>query len=99
MRPSWSTNWTGRPASTRRGVNWWRPGRRGATDWMSPSFNPPTRLLYVVMLEQCDIFTSSAKEPEPKKSFSGGGAGPKPNEVGQFFLRAIDPTTGERKWE
>ena len=29
----------------------------------------------------------------------GGGAGPKPNEVGQFFLRAIDPTIGERKWE
>ena len=75
------------------------PGVRGATNWMSPSFNPATRLLYVVMLEQCDIFTSSAKEPEPKKSFSGGGAGPKPNEVGQFFLRAIDPTTGERKWE
>jgi alcohol dehydrogenase (cytochrome c) len=72
---------------------------RGATNWMSPSFNPATGLLYVVTLEQCDTYTSSSKEPEPKKNFSGGGAGPKPNEVGQFFLRAFDPKTGERKWE
>jgi len=75
------------------------PGVRGATNWMSPSFNPATRLLYVVTLEQCDIFTSSAKEPEPNKNFAGGGAGPKPTEVGQFFLRAIEPTTGKRVWE
>src|SRR5438445_367605 len=75
------------------------PGVRGATNWMSPSFNPSTGWLYVVTLEQCDIYTSSSKEPEPKKSFSGGGAGPKPSEVGQFFLRAFDPKTGARKWE
>jgi len=75
------------------------PGVRGATNWMSPSYNPDTGLLYVVTLEQCDIYTSSSKEPEPMKNFSGGGAGPKPSEVGQFFLRAYDPKTGERKWE
>jgi alcohol dehydrogenase (cytochrome c) len=75
------------------------PGVRGATNWMSPSYNPATGLLYVVTLEQCDIFTSSSKKPEPMKNFSGGGAGPKPNEVGQFFLRAFDPKTGLKKWE
>ncbi|MCS7025865.1 MAG: PQQ-dependent dehydrogenase, methanol/ethanol family [Bryobacteraceae bacterium] len=75
------------------------PGVRGATNWMSPSFNPATGLLYVVTLEQCDIFTSSAKEPEPKKNFSGGGAGPRPQDLGQFFLRAFDPKTGKRVWE
>ncbi len=75
------------------------PGVRGATNWMSPSFNPVTGLLHVVTLEQCDVYTASAKEPEPKKNFAGGGAGPKPAEVGQFFLRAFDPRTGERKWE
>ena len=66
---------------------------------MSPSFNPATGLLYVVTLEQCDVFTSSSKEPEPKKNFSGGGAGPKPKDPGQFFLRAFDPKTGRRVWE
>ena len=75
------------------------PGVRGAANWMSPSYNPATGLLHVVTLEQCDIFTSSSKEPEPKKSFSGGGAGPKPMDLGQFFLRAFDPKTGEKKWE
>lgn len=75
------------------------PAVQGATNWMSPSFNPAIGLLYVVTLEQCDNYTSSSKEPEPKKNFSGGGAGPKPQDVGQFFLRAFDPKTGERKWE
>ena len=75
------------------------PGVRGATNWMSPSFNPATGLLYVVTLEQCDIFTSSSKEPVPDKNFSGGGAGPKPADLGQFFLRALDPKTGARVWE
>lgn len=75
------------------------PSVRGATNWMSPSYNPATGLFYVVTVEQCDIYTSSSKEPEPKKNFSGGGAGPKPADVGQFFLRAYDPKTGERKWE
>ena len=75
------------------------PGVRGATNWMSPSFNPATGLIYIVTLEQCDIYTSSSKTPEPKKNFSGGGAGPKPVDLGQFFLRAFDPKTGERKWE
>lgn len=75
------------------------PGVRGATNWMSPTFDTATGWLYVVTLEQCDIFTSSSKEPEPKKTFSGGGAGPAPKDVGQFFLRAFDPRTGKRMWE
>jgi alcohol dehydrogenase (cytochrome c) len=75
------------------------PGVRGATNWMSPTFHPATGWLYVVTLEQCDVYTSSAKEPEPMKNFAGGGAGPKPSSPGQFFLRAFDPKTGERKWE
>jgi alcohol dehydrogenase (cytochrome c) len=75
------------------------PGVRGATNWMSPTSNPTTGLLYVITLEQCDIYTSSSKEPEPNKNFSGGGAGPKPSELGQFFLRAIDPKNGARVWE
>ena len=75
------------------------PSVRGATNWMSPSFDATTGLFYVMTLEQCDVYTSSSLEPEPKKNFSGGGAGPKPAEIGQFFLRAFDPATGSKKWE
>jgi len=75
------------------------PGVRGATNWMSQSWNPATGLLSVVVLEQCDIFTSSSKTPEPGKNFAGGGAGPRPKDAGQFFVRAFNPLTGERKWQ
>ncbi|MCC6536621.1 MAG: PQQ-binding-like beta-propeller repeat protein [Bryobacterales bacterium] len=75
------------------------PGVQGAANWNSSSYNPATKLVYVPNLEQCDTFTSSAQKPEPFKGFSGGGAGAKPKDVGQFFLRAIDPVTGKRVWE
>jgi alcohol dehydrogenase (cytochrome c) len=75
------------------------PGVRGAANWMAPTYSPQTGLLYVINLEQCDVFTSSAQTPEPKKNFAGGGANPKPSDPGQFFLRAWDPTTGKKVWE
>ncbi len=75
------------------------PGVMGATNWPSPSFNPATGLLYIMTLEQCDVYTSSAKEPEPAKGFSGGGVGRSKEEPGQYVLRALEPTTGKRVWE
>ncbi|MFN9431332.1 MAG: PQQ-binding-like beta-propeller repeat protein, partial [Acidobacteriota bacterium] len=29
----------------------------------------------------------------------GGGAGPRPNEPGQFFVRSFDPLTGDLRWQ
>lgn len=43
------------------------PGVRGATNWMSSSFNPATQLLYVVTAEQCDVYTSSSRTPNQRK--------------------------------
>lgn len=75
------------------------PSVRGASNWMSPSFNPKTGLLYVPTLEQCDIYINTERVPEPAQGFSGGGGKPIPTEPGKFYLRAIDPKTGERRWE
>jgi alcohol dehydrogenase (cytochrome c) len=75
------------------------PAVRGASNWMSPSFDPATGLFYVPTLESCDIYTSSAKEPEPMRGFAGGGGERVPTEKGKFYLRALDPKTGERRWE
>jgi RHS repeat-associated protein len=47
------------------------PSVRGASNWMSPSYNPETGLFYLVSLEQCDIYTTSAKEPVPSTGFRG----------------------------
>jgi alcohol dehydrogenase (cytochrome c) len=38
------------------------PGVSGATNWMSPSYNPRTGLFYVATREQCDMYFSS---PQP----------------------------------
>jgi len=75
------------------------PSVRGASNWMSPSYNPQTGLIYVPVLEQCDIYTSSAKTPEPMKNFAGTGGESIPKEPGKFYLRAFDPRTGEKRWE
>ncbi len=75
------------------------PSVRGASNWMSPSYSPQTGLLYVPALEQCDLYSSSAKTPEPMKNFAGTGADSIPKEPGKFYLRALDPRTGEKKWE
>ena len=45
------------------------PSVRGATNWMSPSYNPQTGLLYVPTLEQCDMYSSSAKTAGADEEF------------------------------
>ena len=39
------------------------PGAAGATNWMSPTYDPQTSLFYVTAREQCDMF--SAPRPQP----------------------------------
>jgi PQQ-dependent dehydrogenase (methanol/ethanol family) len=75
------------------------PSVRGATNWMSPSYNPATGLIYVPTLEQCDVYSSSAKTPEPMKNFAGTGGESISKEPGKFYLRALDPRTGEKRWD
>ena len=73
------------------------PNVRGASNWMSPSFNPETGLFYVPTLEACDVYSSSTKKGEPMKGY--GGTGTAPSGDGKFYMRALDPKTGEKRWE
>jgi alcohol dehydrogenase (cytochrome c) len=75
------------------------PSVRGVTNWMSPSYNPQLGLFFVPTLEQCDVFTSSNKKPEPMKGFAGTGSETIPNEPGKFYMRAFDPKSGKKVWE
>jgi PQQ-dependent dehydrogenase (methanol/ethanol family) len=75
------------------------PSVRGATNWMSPSYNPGTGLLYVPTVEECDLYSSSAKIPEPMKNFAGTGGESISKEPGKFYLRALDPRTGQKRWD
>jgi len=75
------------------------PSVVGATNWMSPAFNPDTGLYYVMALERCSIFLRSGRWFEPGESFYGGSTQNVPGEPGEKYLRAIDIQTGKIAWE
>jgi PQQ-dependent dehydrogenase (methanol/ethanol family) len=67
------------------------PSVRGATNWYSTSYNPDTRLLYVMSVEDCSIY---------RQSHDGGYEGYRnPGDPGLKYLRAIDIHTGQTVWE
>ncbi len=75
------------------------PGVVGATNWFSPSYHPGSGLFYVMSLEQCDLYKSSARPFNKEDCYDGTSVERLPTDPGQFFLRALDLQTGERKWE
>lgn len=75
------------------------PDMDGGTNWMSPSYNPRTGLMYVMTREVCATYYSWADETyKPGESYWGGNTTRKRGE-GYGALRAIDPLTGDAKWE
>jgi alcohol dehydrogenase (cytochrome c) len=75
------------------------PSVRGVTNWMSQTYDPKLGLYFIPALEQCDIYTSSSKVPEPMKGFAGTGGDQIPSRPGKFYMRAFDPKTGNKVWE
>ena len=75
------------------------PSVEGATNWMSPAFNPDTGYYYVQTLERCSVFLKSSRWFEPGESFYGGSTTRVPSDVGGKILRAIDIQTGRIAWE
>ena len=74
------------------------PDVEGATNWMSPSFNPSTGWLYVTAREACATFYAWPQEFIEGQYYFGGTyrpSGPRAYSA----LRAIDPLTAEVKWE
>jgi alcohol dehydrogenase (cytochrome c) len=76
------------------------PDLFGGTNFMSPSFNPVTGLFYVSARETCMTYVSEAPKPGYKAGDrTMGGTLRRSPDVGYGALRAIDPTTGQLKWE
>ena len=88
------------------------PGNQGATNWFSPSYSPRTRLFYVSTWS--DYFSNFSKGQNtyaPGRLFFGGY----PKSAVPFVMRgpingwteedgygtvtALDPKTGEKKWQ
>jgi alcohol dehydrogenase (cytochrome c) len=75
------------------------PSVLGATNWMSPAFNPETRLYYVMALEMCSVFRKSDTWFKQGDSFYGGDTENVRGEPGRKVLRALDIETGSIAWE
>jgi alcohol dehydrogenase (cytochrome c) len=79
------------------------PGVDGGNNWMSPSYNPITNLLYVSAREERRrFFKSDTLEFRAGEMYAGGGGGGggrfRPEENSGKLL-AIVPETGEIRWE
>ena len=90
------------------------PGNQGGTNWYSPSFSPRTGLFYIPSwVNYSSVYLKAPAEYEEGKRFVGtsprsligganGGAAKintRKDDEGYGAVRAIDPLTGDRKWE
>jgi alcohol dehydrogenase (cytochrome c) len=89
------------------------PGVQGGTNWYSPSFSPRTGLFYVPSwMDTYATFTKRPVEYRPGQRFTGALPAmsvrilqPSPiinrrlPEEGYGAIQALDPKTGEKKWE
>ncbi len=66
------------------------PGVRGATNWYPASFNPQTRLFYLMAAEDCGVYRSKGRI---------FGNNPDPSDAGIRLVRALDIETGKIVWE
>jgi alcohol dehydrogenase (cytochrome c) len=89
------------------------PGNQGGTNWYSPSYSPRTGLFYIPSwVNYSSIYVKRPQDFVEGRSFGGGGArntvpqglrtafnNLRKEEEGYGAIRAVDPLTGERKWE
>ena len=75
------------------------PDLGGGTNFMSPSFDPTTRLFFVTARETCAVYYAYDQKFVTGEAYTGGGQS-RPRDQRNFgALRAIDPVTGQMKWE
>ncbi len=88
------------------------PGNQGGTNWYSPSYSPHTGLFYIPTWDNySSLYVKQDQDFVEGRTFAGGGprnTGPATKAGNQNFraeddiygaVRAIDPKTGEKKWE
>lgn len=74
------------------------PDANGAANWAAPSYDPVTKWFYVSVREACAIYTSKSKTPVPGQPYTGTGQQEDAAIASPGAIRAIDPATGDVKW-
>jgi alcohol dehydrogenase (cytochrome c) len=78
------------------------PDHRGATNFPPPSYDPARQLFFVTARETCAVYTPGPpSQPPPDKVTMTMGRGPQrvAGIDSYLVLRALDPSSGEKKWE
>ena len=76
------------------------PTAGGATNWWSPAYSPRTGLLYVQAFDgEANFFIRDETYSEGDRFTGGGTQSPLPIENYQSAIRALDPRTGDLRWE
>lgn len=75
------------------------PGLAGAANWMAPSYNPETKWFYFPVREQCDVYYSMPPSFQEGKPYWGSVFRGATDEQEWGLLKALDPSTGETKWD
>ena len=74
------------------------PGINGATNWYSPSYNPDTKLFYVIALESCDQYFAVPRTFHTGETFYNTGTKTPANEHSQKILLALSVADGKPAW-
>jgi alcohol dehydrogenase (cytochrome c) len=76
------------------------PSANGAANWWPPAYSPRTGLFYVMAYDGGSVFVSGESAHVPSEMFLGGIVGEEdPAPDGVSAVRAIDPATGDKRWE
>jgi alcohol dehydrogenase (cytochrome c) len=79
------------------------PGNQGGTNWYNPSFSPRTGLFYIPTWENSSsVYVKGEQPPEFHSGQTFSGDFPRlGNNAEDVYsaIRAIDPQTGEKKWD
>ncbi|MBL8236749.1 MAG: PQQ-dependent dehydrogenase, methanol/ethanol family [Bryobacterales bacterium] len=75
------------------------PDAAGTANWGSPSYDPATGFFLVSVREACATYTSMTKSPVPGEGYTGGGVEVDPKIGAPGSVRALEATTGIRKWD
>ena len=76
-----------------------KPGSEGGTNWQNAAFDDKSRLIFIPATEGASVFTKSPNPRRGNMGFYPGSSGT----AGEYDLisvvRALDATTGLKKWE
>jgi alcohol dehydrogenase (cytochrome c) len=75
------------------------PGALGLTNWYSPAYSPTTQWMYLATSNECDVFTGAPQKYRAGHDFNGSIYMPQSETRSTGALIALDPFTGQRKWE